>query len=118
MKISEMTNDQATEAMIRLSSAFSALCEDEEMGKLISEMDGKEWKDAIKGVIPRFVTFALSKHKNELYEIVGALNAVPITAVGEMNFFETIASVQNSYDEVLKNFFISSGTAKKGKGNA
>lgn len=118
MKISEMTNDQATDAMIRLASAFSVLFEDEQTEKFLTEINGKEWKYAIKSIIPKFVVYALSDHKNELYEIVGALNAIPVSEVGKMNFFETIESIQNSYDEVLENFFTSSVTVKKGKENA
>lgn len=118
MKISEMTNDQATDAMIRISSAFSILCGDDEFMGLISGLDGKTWTDALKNAIPNLVKVALVNHKNELYEIVGALNAIPASDVGSMNFFETIGTIQNSYDEVLKNFFISSGTATKAKENA
>lgn len=118
MRISEMTNDQATDAMIRLASAFSVIFEDKNTEKFLTDIDGKEWKYAIKSVIPHFVAYALSEHKNELYEVVGALNAVPVSEVGGMNFFETVKSVQNSWDDVLKNFFTSSVTAKRGKENA
>lgn len=108
MKISEMNNDQASAAMIRLSGAFSVLCEDDEMMKLISELDGKTWIDAIKGIIPRFVSFALSKHKNELYEIVGALTCSPVAEVGKMNFLGTVKTIRESWDEVASSFFSSS----------
>lgn len=112
MKISEMTNDQASEAMIRLTGAFSAVCEDDEMIKLmdeLSKMEGRTILDAIKGIIPRFVSFALSKHKAELYEIVGALQMIPSGEVGKMNFLQTVSAIRNSIDEVVTSFFPSFG---------
>ena len=115
MKISEMTNDQASEAMIRLTGAFSAVCEDDEMVKLmdeLSKMEGRTILDAIKGIIPRFVSFALSKHKAELYEIVGALQMIPSGEVGKMNFLQTVSAIRNSIDEVVTSFFPSFGHAK------
>lgn len=114
MKISEMTNDQACEAMIRLTGAFSTVCEDDEMMKLLDELNGKTITDAIKGVIPRFVAFALNKHKAELYEIVGALMMEPSGNVGKMNFMETVSVIRDSVDEVLTSFFPSSATLTTG----
>lgn len=118
MKISEMTNDQASAAMIRLASSFSILCEDDEMMKLINDLDGKTWIDAVKSVIPKFVAFALSKHKNELYDIVGALTACTIAEVGGMNFMETVKTIRESWDEVASSFFPSSVRGQSMNGGA
>ena len=38
MKISEMTNDQASEAMIRISTPISNICDDPETEKIITEL--------------------------------------------------------------------------------
>ena len=110
MRISEMTTDQATEAMIRISSAFGTLCEDDEMLEMIDGLNGIKWKDAIRGIIPKFVMTALKKHKMELYEIVGALDGVPASAIGAYKLVDTIAIVRNSWDDVMTSFFPSSGT--------
>lgn len=109
MRISEMTTDQATEAMVRISAAFGTICEDEEMLKMIDALNGIKWKDAIRGIIPKFVMTALKNHKMELYDIVGALNCVPASDVGAYKIVDTIAIVRNSWDDVMTSFFPSSG---------
>lgn len=110
MKISEMTTDQATEAMIRISSAFGTLCEDEEMLQMIDQFNGIKWRDAIRGLIPKFVFAMLKNHKAELYEIVGALNCVPASTIGTYKIVDTIAIVRNSWDDVMSSFFPTSDT--------
>ena len=81
MKISDMTNDQAAEAMIRLSGPFSNICDDEEALELIDEAknigEGIPFVKAFPKILPKFVAFALKKHREDLYEIIGALNMVP-----------------------------------------
>lgn len=119
MKISEMTNDQATEAMIRLSTAFSAICEDEAMLGIVDElqnMGNTPLLKAIPKLLPKFVTLAFVKHKNHLYEIVGALCQKTVQQVGEMNFKETVALVKDSYDEILHDFFSSSVPSRQKSG--
>ena len=111
MKISEMTNDQAAVAMVRLSGPFARICEDDEMLALIDEiqtMRGGSKLPVVKAVgtlLPKFVTFGLAKHKDDLYEIVGALLMEPAGKVGSMNFVQTVNAVKESYDDVLVSFF-------------
>ena len=117
MKISEMNNEQATEAMIRLAVPFENLCNDEDTVKLIERLTQPE--EGITNIqnwgriIPQIVTFAVRKHKNDLYEIVGALTQKNAAEVAKMNFIETINTVKESYDDVLKGFFPSSGRQMK-----
>ena len=108
MKISDMTNDQATEAMIRLSGPFSNICNDEEALKLIDRVKDMEHTNvvtAIGKIIPDFVMFGLKKHRNDIYEIIGALTNTPISKVGSMNVKDTINELRNSYDDILASFF-------------
>jgi len=110
MKISEMTNDQATEAMVRISAAFGFLCEDEEMVGMIDELQklgSTPIVQAIPKVLPKFASLAFRKHKNSLYEIIGALCMKSAKEVGKMNFKQTIELVKESYDDILRDFFTS-----------
>lgn len=112
MKISEMNNEQAAEALIRLSAPLGNICDDEEMVALIDEYGESNKLPFIQTVgrlLPKAVTYALKSHKDDLYEIVGALTFKTREQVAEMNFFETIKAVRDSYDEVFAGFFISSG---------
>lgn len=116
MKISEMTNDQAAEALIRLSVPFGNICEDEQAVKIIDEYMVMKNLPVIKIIgkmLPQITSYLLKAHKTDLYEIVGALTFKPKTAVAKMNFFETINVLKDSYDEVLQGFFTSSVQSMK-----
>lgn len=116
MKISEMTNEQAAEAMIRLSEPFSNICDDEEALNLIDEMGKLKDMPLIKAIakaLPKIVAFGLQKHKADVYEIIGALLMVSTTKVAKMNFAETVKAVRDSYDDMLASFFTQSALAEK-----
>jgi hypothetical protein len=116
MKISEMTNEQAAEAMIRLSGPFSNICDDEEALNLIDEMGKMKDMPLIKAIakaLPKIVAFGLQKHKADVYEIIGALLMVSTTKVAKMNFAETVKAVRDSYDDMLASFFTQSALAEK-----
>ena len=111
MKISEMTNDQATEAILRIAPPISNICDDAEMMTIIDDLQKFGEMDllpAIGKILPKIVTYALKDHKHDLYEIIGALQMKPAEAVGKMNFAETIKAVKESYDDVLAGFFTDS----------
>ena len=121
MKISEMSNDQASEALIRLAQPLSNICDDEEIVDIFNEagkVDNVPMVMAIGRLLPRIVMYAFKKHKADLYEVVGALLMIPAAKVGEMNFAETLTAVKDSYDDVLAGFFTQSKpvTKRKGKG--
>ena len=59
-------------------------------------------------MIPQIVSYLFKTHKEDLYEIVGALTFKKAAEVASMNFLETIRIVKDSYDEVLHDFFTSS----------
>ena len=111
MKISEMTNDQATEALIRLAVPFGNICDDEKMVAMIDDFNKMKNTPVVQTIgkmIPQVATYALKEHKNDLYEIVGALTMKTVAQVAKMNFFDTIKVLKDSYDEVLHGFFTSS----------
>ncbi len=111
MKISEMNNDQATDAMVRISAALGFICEDEEMLSVIDDLQNlgnMPIVNAIPRVLPKFASLAFRKHKDSLYEIIGALCQKSKKDVGKMNFKETITMIKESYDDVLRDFFTSS----------
>lgn len=116
MKISEMTNDQATEAMIRLSGPFENLCNDDEVIEALEKlgkMGNQPYLKVIGSLIPMIATIGLKKHRQDIYEIVSALTMVPVVKVGKMNFKETVQTLQDSYDEILRDFFTRTAVARK-----
>lgn len=117
MKISEMTNEQATEAMIRIATPFGNLCNDQEILDIIDEISTLDKETNVIVLfgryLPKVIMCAFSTHKDDLYEIVSALSMKSTAAVAKMNFKETIQLIRDSYDDILKNFFTSSVAVKK-----
>ena len=112
MKISEMTNDQAADALIRLAVPFGNICDDEKMVKMMETYTKKQKKlpavRAIGQLLPEVVGYAFKEHKDDIYEIVGTLTQQTKEQVSKMKFFDTVKVVKDSYDEVLASFFTSS----------
>lgn len=110
MKISEMNNEQAADALIRLSVPFGNLCEDEKVVEIIKKFQGISDQPMIQTmgrIIPELVTFAFKTHKDDLYEIVGALTNQTTDKVAKMNFVTTVNILKESYDDTLRDFFTS-----------
>lgn len=119
MKLSEMTNDQATEVMLRLSGPFAEICDDEDAVAIVDEYKARYTKPffyAIGKMIPALTKHLLFKHRDALYEIVSTLSGVPKAKVGGMKLTETVKVIEDSYDEVMETFFHSSGRRKPRQG--
>lgn len=116
MKISEMTNDQATDALIRIATPFENICNDDELIDGLDKLSGMRNEPIIKVVgtlIPMFVKVGIKNHRQDLYEIIGALTFTPVGKVGKMNFKDTLKALQDSYDDVLSDFFTHTAIAAK-----
>ena len=114
MKISEMTNEQATDALIRISEPLSNICEDDELLKILDETKEMRGKPVIKTfgkIVPKLLVFGLKNHREDIYEIISALLMVPKSKLAKMNFKETVDLVKGSYDDVLRDFFTSTADA-------
>ncbi len=108
MKISEMTNDQAAEAMLKIAPAFEVLLKDENTKPLLAnltEAQGKPPIEVVGTMLPKLVAFLMKDHKNELYAIVGALTMQPVSKVGKLNFVATVKELKESLDEDFLGFF-------------
>ena len=123
MKITEMTNDQASDAMLMLTEPFANICNDDELLAALEKITalGEEKEPLIKvvgKVLPTFVRLAFATHRKDLYQIVSALTMTPVGKVGGMNFKATLDAVKDSYDEILASFFPSSVRPMKKAENA
>lgn len=110
MKISEMTNDQAADTLIRLAVPFGNICDDENTVEMMKQYQGLEEQPiltAIGKMLPEIITHLFKTHKADLYEIIGALTFQTAQAVSGMKFVDTIRVLKDSYDEVLASFFTS-----------
>lgn len=115
MKISEMTNEQAANALIRISEPISNICDNDEVVALLDEFSKMEKLGLVRAVgrmLPKLMAFALKDHKNDIYEIIGALADKTTAEIAAMNFKETVDIARNSYDDILRDFFTSSVPSK------
>lgn len=119
MKISEMTNDQAAEVLVKIAAPISNILDDDNVRPLIDEMENSDRSNPTKflaAIVPKVVAFCMKDHKGDLYEIVGALTFKPASKVGNMNFMTTVKEIRESIDEDLIGFFRSSGNATTAPG--
>lgn len=119
MKISEMTNDQAADALIRLAEPIGRLCDDENAVAMVDEYKANLRKPlfyVIGKIIPRLAGYLMKEHKADIYEIVSILTGWKLEEVQKKNFGETVAVIKDSYDDVLASFFTPS--AGSGSGSA
>lgn len=107
MTISQMSNDQATEAMVKISSALGPICEDKDVMALMNDLGENKHEDLmtiIPKYLPRFAMLAFQRHKGDLYEIISAISGVDSKEVGKMNFKETIGVISENWED-LRTFF-------------
>ena len=116
MKLSEMTNDQAADAMARLVIPVSAICEDEQAVAAIDEYK-KAYKMprfyAIGKMLPQLTATLLKDHRDDVYEIISIMTGKDKKTVAGMNFKDTVKIAREMWDDMAQTFFISSGAAGK-----
>ena len=109
MKISEMNNEQAADALARMAQPMGRLCDDPKVQEIIEKYkDAKELPglQMIGRMLPDVIGYAMGTHKADLFEIVGALTVQSTAKVAKMNFLETIRVIRESLeDEALRDFF-------------
>ena len=114
MKISEMTNDQAAQALIDLSEPIGRICDDEDAVAIVYEYKGNARKPlfyALGRILPRLTANLIQTHKQDVYKIISILGGKSVAEIGQMKLAETVAIFKESYDDVLAGFFTSSATA-------
>lgn len=108
MKLSEMSNEQATNFLIRTSQPIANIMDDEGVEQLfeqVKESKGMTISKLIAKLLPQIVTVALKTHKEDVFEIVGAFVEKPSKEVGKMNFLVTLNILKESVDKDFLDFF-------------
>ena len=119
MKISEMSNEQAAQALIDLTEPISRICDDQQLEELLEKYRTLKEESMFKTIgqlLPRIISYAIKDHKDDIYKVVSVLIGKPVSEVAEMKLFDTIKVVRESYDEVLASFFTSLGKPIKTTG--
>ena len=121
MKISQMTNDQACDAIIRLTPAVANIADEPKLDPILKELgekkEGVSVLHLVSNMLPKIVPLLLKDHKADLYEIISVLSDKTKAEVGKMRIVDTISVLRDSIDEDLIGFFKSSSpvTEKTGE---
>jgi len=117
MKISEMTNEQAADVFTRLAIPLGNMCDDKTIEEIINKykaLEGEIVLQRIGKVLPDFVLYAMKTHRDDLFEIVGALTEQSRAKAAKMKFLETVKVLRECIeDEELRDFFTSFGDRMK-----
>lgn len=116
MKISEMSWEQGCEATLRIAAPISNICDDENLADALKEFMGRRSLPNIMSygkLLPTLVSLALKDHRSDMEEIIEVLLGIPKAKIKEHGFVEIINGLQDSWDEVLRDFFTRSSTRKK-----
>lgn len=118
MKISEMTNDQAADTLVRISEPFASLCNDEQISELLEKYKDMEETQVISIIgkfLPEIVACAFKKHRDDVMEIVGALTMQSKEKAAKMKVGDTLKVIREAVnDEDLRGFFTSLKGQTKG----
>lgn len=120
MKISEMTTDQAAECMVRMTQPLANIMDDDNLKPALERLSEGKKEPVVKlvaAMLPKIVPLCMKDHRQDVYEIVGALADKPADEIGKMKFLWTLKELRDSLDKDLIDFFRSSGSAvmKAGK---
>lgn len=108
MKISQMTTDQAADALIRIAEPASNIMHDKNVFDMLEKLAKGNDDSPIKFIadnLPMVVTVLLKGHRNDVYEIVAALSEKAVEEVGKQNIKVTILDIKESFDKELFDFF-------------
>lgn len=120
MRISEMTNDEALDALLIITPCVDNILGDEELlenlrqitalkGKTIGEIYAIGAK-RITSLLP----ILLKSHREDVYGVIGAVNGMTVSEVAKCKLVDTIEMVKEIVnDEVLADFFKSRTGAEK-----
>lgn len=117
MKISRMTTDQAADALCRIAPPFTRMLQDKEtvpaLQQLMDSAQDEKPVESLTAVLLKVVPYLLKDHKNDVYEIIGALTGKTEQQIGKQNILKTVQDIKDSLDQDLIDFFRSSGGQTK-----
>lgn len=120
MRISEMTNDEALDALLIITPCVDNILGDEELLEnlrqitaLKGETIGEIYAIGAKR-ITSLLPILLKSHRADVYGIIGAVNGMTVSEVAKCKLVDTIEMVKEIVnDEVLADFFKSRTGAEK-----
>ena len=116
MKISQMSTEQGANVLVKIAEPVSNIMDDPQVVNILKEISAMKNVPYIKicaSIISKIVPLALQAHRDDLFEIVGALDNKSASEVKEQSVLQTIKVIQESIDKDLIDFFGSIGGQEK-----
>lgn len=107
MKISQMTTNKAADVLLRIAEPASVIMKDSETVKMLDGMaNGSEnpYQFFADNIITA-VSLLLKSHREETYQIIGALSDKTAEEVSQQKITDTITDIKNCADKDLIDFF-------------
>lgn len=108
MKISMMNTEQAADALVRMAQPVANILDDKDVDPILQKFSKSKDKSMTKIAayfIPKVVSLALKSHRDDLFEIVGALEGVSADEVRKFPVLKTMTIIRDSFDKDLIDFF-------------
>lgn len=108
MKISMMNTEQAADALVRMAQPVANILDDKDIDPILqrfSKSKNKSMTKIVADFIPKIVPLALKTHRDDVFEIVGALEGVSADEVRKFPVLKTMAIIRDSFDKDLIDFF-------------
>ena len=112
MKISQMSADQAADALVRISQPIANIADDPDIGLIAKDLtESKDLPPAkiLATFLPRITALCLKAHRKDLYEVVGVLAEMPASKIGKLPVIQLMNIIRESVDQDLLDFFRSFG---------
>lgn len=111
MKLSEMTTDQAADALVRLVEPAAEIVNDEKVFQVIQgagKVANAGFSAQMAFILREVAPVLLKDHRNALYEVLSILTGKKATEIARQPITATVADIRASVDSELLSFFIPS----------
>lgn len=112
MKLSEMTTDQAADALVRLVEPAAEIVNDDKVFELIKGA-GKVASAGLPAqmafILREAAPILLKDHRSALYEVLSIMTGKAVAEITEQPIMATVADIRGSVDTELLRFFMPSG---------
>lgn len=109
MKLSQMTTDQAADALIRIAEPASSIMHDEDMISVLEKLangNDKPLNFIADNIVP-VATILLKTHRSDLYEVLAAMSEKTADEIAGQKIVATIKDIKECWDGELLDFFAS-----------
>lgn len=109
MKLSQMTTDQAADALIRISEPASNIMHDADTIAVLEKLvkgDEQPLSFIADNLVP-VITVLLKTHRSDLYEILAAFSEKNTADIAGQKITDTIKDIKECWDGELMDFFAS-----------